>query len=243
MREKVKDSKKRSVRIMVLLVIFNVVLIGLCGGLLVQAGKVAVAEAEEAYASRFEEVAENTAQEYYEWAFRKAEEEYHVSNRATLSIGDIQERSRLEVLNVSDVEFIVYDEDEDTSKRWVAIPGDGVFTVDMTESEFLIDEVRQTIVARLPRPRLTSDSVKVKSENIVIYNFEKGILKNGNYADGISYAEKDLREGQEMIRSAFLSNQEYLKSAEQSAKRIITEFIHNLNPKVTDLKVVVEFMD
>lgn len=240
MREKVKDSKKRSVRIMVLLVIFNVVLIGLCGGLLVQAGKAAVAEAEEAYASRFEEVAENTAQEYYEWAFRKAEEEYHVSNRATLSIGDIQERSRLEVLKVSDVEFIVYNEDEDTSKRWVAIPGDGVFTVDMTESEFLIDEVRQTIVARLPRPRLTSD--RVESENIVIYNFETGIL-NGNYADGISYAEKDLREGQEMIRSAFLSNQDYLESAEQSAERIITEFIHNLNPKATDLKVVVEFMD
>lgn len=237
MGEKAKDSKKRPVKAIIFLMIFNVFLIGISGYLLSQAGKAAVSGIEEAYGSRYQEVLENTAQEYYNWAFRIAEEENHSSSRVTISIGDIQEEARLEVLRVSDVEFIVHDEDD--FKRWLAVPGDGVFTVDMTESEFLIDDVRQMVIVRLPEPRLTSD--RIESKDIEIYDLEKG-GSNGNYSTGISAAEKDIAEGREKIRNEFLSNQEYLLSAEQSAELIIKNFILSLNPNAEELKIVVEFV-
>ena len=238
--KKTKDSKKHPITVTVCLIAFNILLIGICGYLWSQAMKLAVSEVEETYESRREEVLEDTTQKYYEWAFQTAEEKYHSSSRAIISVGNIQEEARLEVLRVSDVEFVVHDENEDEIKRWLAIPGEGVFTVDMTESEFLIDDVRQTVIARLPEPRLTSD--RVESKDIEIYELKKRGL-NGNYSTGISAAEKDVKEGQEKIRNAFLSDQEYLISAEKSAELIIRNLILNLNPDAEDLKVVVEFVN
>lgn len=233
-------SKKDPLKVIVIILVgISALLFILCVVLLVSARKEAVSGAAEAYAGSYQEAAENTAQGYYELAFQIAEKNNHVSSRVTLSLGDIQETSALEVLKVSDVEFIVHDEDD--FKRWLAIPGQGIFTVDMTKSEFLVDNIRQTVIARLPQPELTLD--KVNSKDIEIYDLEKkGSLLNGNYREGATFAQEDIEEGQKKIRE-YLSQQEHVQEAEDAAKLIIKNLIRSFNPNAENLEVVVEFVN
>lgn len=195
-----------------------------------------------AYEETLAEESEKTAQQYYDWAFDKAEKNSHVSNRGSITIGDIKEQSKLEVLQVSDEEFVVQNTGEDRAKEtaWIAVPGKGVFTVDMEISEFLIDNERHTVIARVPKPRLTSS--EIIDEDIKIYNVETGTLKNGNYSRGEEIADAQLKEGFDMIKEK-LSGQQYLSWAEESANRIITDLIKNLNPDIEDLNIEIEFID
>lgn len=237
----VKKIKKKMKSLPVILVM--IILLCIIGFLILQMLKIAKASATEAYKETVAEVTQKTSQEYYDWAFQKAEEEYHVSNRVVLSIGDIKKQSKLEVLKVSDVEFIIHNADEngDNVTVWTAIPGNGVFTVDMSLSEFLLDNERHIIVARLPIPQLTGWSIDY--DNIEIYNFDTGRIFNGNYSQGEAVAREQFKEGEEKIKNEFLSKQRYLNSAEESARILVTKFIRNLNPDIADLKVEIEFMD
>lgn len=237
-----RNEKKRKSRFIIASFIMGVFL--LIGGsvfLIIQGLGVSVASAEEAYRKTFIEETEKTAQEYYEWAFNKAEKNYHVSNEVLITIGEIEGQSKLEVLRVSDVEFIIQDDDDSEIIAWIAIPGDGVFTIDMTMSEFLIDEIRHIVTARVPQPRLTE--CRVESNNIDIYEFKTGKLINGNYAEGVKLAEEHLKEGYDMIKNEFISNQQYFLSAQQSAESLLTNLIRNLNSEIEDLKVEIEFVD
>lgn len=238
-----RNSKPRFRGITVLLILVLSGLVAVNVFLIIRGFAVGVASAENAYKTAFAEESEKTAQEYYDWAFDKAEREYHTSNQVKISIGEIESRSTLEVLRVSDVEFVLQDGEDGESEvtAWVAVPGDGVFTVDMTMSEFLIDEKRHTVVARVPRPELTN--CKTDPKNVEIYELRTGRLRNGNYAEGVSLAEEHLKKGNEMIRKEFLSNQQYFLRARDSAEALITQLILNLNPEIPDLKVVVEFME
>lgn len=234
-------SQKSLGKIVVIWGIGLILLLGICILLIMRAREIAMTAAEEIYAARVDAMSENTAQSYYDRAFDKAEKEYHVSNRVGISLGTIQEQAKLEVLEVSDVEYIVHNEDEEKVKRWLEIPGRGLFTVDMRESEFLIDEIHQTVIARLPVPRLTFDEVDY--ENIEVFDLDAGIIRNGSYEEGVNKGEEDIKKGHEMITNGFLSNQEYLQSAESAAECIITELVQNLNPRVKNLQVIVEFVD
>lgn len=122
----------------------------------------------------------------------------------------------------------------------MSIPGNGVFTVNMQTSEFIVDSERHIVVARLPEPSLKR--FKVDYENIQIYEFEKGSFGNGNYSEGEALADSHVKEGEQMLRTEFLSNQWYIQKAEESAQKLITELVRKLNPDVEDLKVVVEFV-
>ncbi len=238
-------GQKRKGHFTRVLVFIAVIIIAVCGSVfLVAKGlSVGVASAEEAFSRTLVEVKEKTAQEYYDWAFGKGEEEYHTSNKVYITVGEIEGRSKLEVLKVSDVEFIIQNagENDEEVTAWIAVPGDGVFTVDMTMSEFLIDNIRHIVVARIPQPRLTS--CKVESENIEIYELKTGAITNGSYSQGVTLAEEHLKQGYDMIKNEFLSNQQYFLSAKQSAENLIIRMIKNLNSEIKDLYVEVEFVD
>lgn len=240
MRTKTDKDKKYYGKVIAALVIIWVLLILGIGLLISTAVKNIKSGVENTYQTTLEEVTDETAQGYYNWAFEKAEKEHHVSNEVTISIGDMEEMSKLEVLKVRDVEFIIHDGSNDNLKVWTAIPGNGVFTVDMAMSEFLVDDERHVVIARVPEPKLTQCTID--SENIDVYELETGKLLNGNYSQGTERAEEDMKKGQDMIK-AELSNQQYLIQAEKSAKAFIADWIRCLNPDVDDLKVEVEFLE
>ncbi len=209
-------------------------LISLSIVLFFQAVKISTSTAKEVYQNVKMDVEQETEKNYYDWAFNKVEEEYHTSNSVSISIDGIMEISNLEVLQVSDVEYVICD------LVWVEIPGNGVFTVNLAESEFLIDDERHTVIVRLPLPRLTECDIDYS--NVIIIR-ENESIRNGNYSQGEQLAKEIYEEGQEKITNEFLSNSQYLELAKRSAENLITQFIKNLNSEVEDLKVIVEFLD
>jgi hypothetical protein len=86
------------------------------------------ASAISAYNNAKNQTADEISGNLYQKGFNQAEESYHVSNRATLSIGDIKEVSQLEVLNVSDIEFVATDPNENDADitAILEVPGMGV---------------------------------------------------------------------------------------------------------------------
>ena len=61
------------------------------------------------YSAAYEAERESAYQALYQKYYDSAESAHHVSNRASIYIGNIRETEKLEVLKVSDVEFIVED--------------------------------------------------------------------------------------------------------------------------------------
>lgn len=57
-----------------------------------------------------------------------AEEKYHVSNRVSIYIGNLQEEQKLEVLKVNDVEFIIENKEDNKENiiSWLEVPGKGL---------------------------------------------------------------------------------------------------------------------
>lgn len=194
--------------------------------------------AQNAYRSEVDRVAEETAKGYYDWAFRKAEEENHVSNKVSITVGKLEEQSKLEVLQVGDT--VVRSFGEEDATVWAAVPCIGVYTVDLTMSEFLVDEERHYVDVRVPEPRLTN--FEVAAPEIKIYRVEDGKwLGNGNYREGQQLASEMLKDASAEGRTKIQENQRYFDAAKESAEFLLTGLIQNLNPEVADLWVGVEF--
>lgn len=190
--------------------------------------------AKETYAQTLEGKSRETYEFYYENAFDAAERKYHVSNEAKISVEKIREEAELEVLQVSDIEYVIR---EDNRKSWTAIRGHGVYTVDLEMSEFIIDNERQYVLARIPEPGLNIAGLDYEYEN---YLFESGIF-NGTISEGVDRAMEDLKTAQNRLQAKLLSTQVYFEMAEESARALIEGMIRNLNPGLPGLIVEVEF--
>lgn len=195
------------------------------------------------YQRTSEKVIKETEDSYYQMAFTKAEKENHVSNDIVLSIGNMREQSRLEVLQVGDVEFVSQNGNDSTDNitAWAVIPGSGTYTVDFTRSEFIIDNEHHYILARIPKPELTSCNLDING--IKIYKVDKEGLGNGSYQEGVMVAQNQLKEAYRELECKLSEDQENITTVQDSARKLISQFIKNLNSKVTDLIVEVEFID
>ena len=192
--------------------------------------------ANEAFDKALEEETRETYELFYNSAFHVAEKKYHVSNDVKIAIEDIREVAELEVLQVSDIEYIVHEENK---KIWTAVRGHGVYTVDLTLSEFVIDNERQYVLARIPQPRLNTAGLDYEYEN---YLFEDGIF-NGNTSEGVNLALEDLKRAQNQLQIKLTSTQSYYEMAEISAQRLVEKMVKNFNADVPELVVEVEFVD
>ena len=94
------------------------------------------------FSNAYEDTKKNTYNQFKQKAYDYFEAQNHVSNQATLTIGNIKEENSLEVLSVSDSWVKISDPDTDADKttRWVEFNATGVYTVDMSVSEFIIDD-------------------------------------------------------------------------------------------------------
>ncbi len=226
--------RKRKITIIMSLLLIMVLLItGVVVGI---ALRTAASAAKSAFSDSLKLKKGETYQAFYQTSFDIAEEKYHVENKVTISVEDIKEIAGLEVLQVSDIEYVY---NEGNTKIWTAVKGHGVYTVDLSLGEFLVDEARQYVRVRVPSPQLGRSGLDYEYEN---YLFEDGIF-NGSTKKGVDLAQNDLKAAQNQLQVKLTSTQIYYESAQKCAEEIIRSLVRNCNPGVTNLVVDVEFID
>ncbi len=177
---------------------------------------------------------------FYETAYMSAERKYHVSNEILIEVDKVKERANLEVLNVSDVEYVIESRknNNDGLEIWMEFTGEGVYTVDMKESEFIVDSDRQYVLVRVPRPELTN--CRITNAKQLFWN--NGILDKSILV-GEEYAKEMRTTGYTKIYNYMKSNAQFYKDAKKSACMVIGNLVKGLNSDLTDLVVEVEFVD
>lgn len=185
-----------------------------------------------AYDTEKNEAYETIRQYFYD----SAESKYHVSNRVSISIGELKEEAKLEVLEVSDTEYIIVDEGINS---WLEVPGKGTYIVDLQAAEFIVDDERGYVLVRAPYPELADVTVDFKNVKKLFFRDDK--WHNESYSDGEDLARDQLSKADALIQREFESNEYYYKSAQEAAISSIICLVEQLNPDVEGLTVEVEF--
>ena len=179
---------------------------------------------------------------FYEQGYRAGENEYHVKNRAVITLGKIRETAVLEVLSVSDIVYIIQDPDIKNGETlsWLQVPGTGVFTVNLASGEFLADDERALVYVRLPRPELLPMNITIDHANVKPLRFSSSILLS-SVQEGEQLAGKQLNEARARITEDISSNLQFYEFAEDSARTLLENLIRMVNSDIPDLKVEIEF--
>ena len=192
------------------------------------------------YDSAFLAERDASYQALYQRFYEEAEATYHVANRVSVSIGDLKEISALEVLAVSDVEYIVEEKDGNNNgiTSWIEVPGQGMYTVNLQASEFIVDSNHSYVLVRIPNPELTN--ISIDYANVKKLFFRNDLL-NDSYSVGEDLARKQLSAADLLIKKEFASNQYFYLNAQKAAVSTVQCLVRQLNPEVPDLAVDVEF--
>lgn len=230
-------------------------LIGLIAVLLVVIGYIYIrtitqgAEAaKKAYEVAYEESKEAARQEAYndsyDISFKLAEMNNHVSNVLVLELGDIQEISTLEVLEVSGADFNIEkaEDNDEKNESWLEVKASGVYVIDMTNSEFIFDSQRKVVFARVAKPVMDKKHFSISDNQQILFVNDK-VLSNGSNKGGQALINQQLKDSYDKIYEELTTNQEYYENAEKSATLIIENLVKNLNPSISDLIVEVEFVE
>ena len=237
----VKNRKEeKHYKRIVVLIILTIVFVTMSKILFDRMIKIGASSLADSYNQAYETEKEKSYKDKYESYKENAERKHHVSNRVNIYLENIQESQKLEVLKVSDVEYIINDKDDNKGNivSWLEVPGEGTFVVDLKSGEFVIDNEHNHVSARVPYPELTNVKIDYSNVNKVLFEDD---LFNGSYREGEDLARQQLGEAELLIRKEFTSNQNYYISAQKSAKTIITNLIKQLNPDNAELSVDVEF--
>lgn len=197
----------------------------------------------------FDTTYNDTKQETYDGfkqkAFNYYEAKNHVSNRATITIGNIKEENSLEVLSVSESWIKINDgkKSDDNTTRWIEFSATGIYTVDMTMSQFIIDDNKGYVLVKLQTPQLTQFALDT-SPVVKNFNYEEGMLRiNGNYDNGVKMHLEDRAEAYQVLKERISGKDEDLTAAKASTETLIRTFIRSVNPEL-DLKdsdIIIEF--
>jgi peroxiredoxin len=190
----------------------------------------------ESYNDSYNTKKEQVYQKKYDEYKDKAEEKFHVSNSVSIYIDSLQEEQKLEVLEVSDVEYII----EEENNAWLEVPGTGTYVVNLKAAEFVIDNERAHVLVRVPNPEITN--IEIDMENVKKLHYTNGIL-NGNYEEGAKQAKEMYSQADALIKAELTSNQNFYISAQNAAKSNIEALVKKLNPNVENLTVDVEFYE
>lgn len=193
------------------------------------------------YTNAYNEQKKATYQEKYDAYKNSAEEKFHVSNRVSIYIGNLKEEEKLEVLKVSDKEFVIEDkgDNEGNVTSWLEVLGEGTFVVDLKAGEYIVDNERAHVLVRVPYPELTN--IKIDHDNVQPRLFKGGTIRNGSYREGEDLARRQLSQAEALIRKEFVSNQNFYLNAQKAAISTIETLVKELNPEVENLVVKVEF--
>lgn len=188
----------------------------------------------------YNQAMENAYNGFYQTAFEISEKQNHVSNYAVINIENVQEISRLEVLEVWDTEFVIKDADKESKiTSWLEVQGRGVFTVDLTMGEFITDTERQYVLVRVPKPALTNCTLEKTGKQF----WKNSTVFNGSIAEGVYLSQDQLGEGQRLLEDSMKQSRRFYESARDSAVSMIKSLVKQWNPNLPDLQVEVEFME
>lgn len=193
-----------------------------------------------AYNKAKEKARSETYDSFYHSSFEHAEEKYHVKNQVDISVESIQEKNVLEVLTVRDVQYVIRSKDENKAgvTSWLEVPGTGVYTVDLSVGEFLVDSENASVKIRVPQPQLTECAVDYSGVKQLV--FENDIL-NESIKVGEDMAQNDIAEGFSMLKENMQSNKQFTDSARKTASDILKNLVADLNQDVPEIRVEVEF--
>lgn len=192
------------------------------------------------------DVANNTEKDVSQRIKELAEQSEHVSNRATISIGKLQELADLEIMDAEDVEYVCENAKDNkyAYTRWVKVYGTATYYLNLKASEFIIDDVRNTVLVRVPRieKRITIDDTRVtellKKDDWSLDNpFEDKVLW------GKELERRQYSEACNKIEAYFNSNTELIYDAEKSAETVLINTIKLLNPDNPDIQIDVDFVE
>ena len=176
----------------------------------------------------------------YQSAFDRAKKKYHVQNTMVISINNLEEAQKLEVLKANNIEFITEDKDSNSGKvtAWLEVEGEGTFIIDLRAAEFIVDNERQYVLVRIPKPELTNITI-IKTTR----RFFADDLFNGSYSEGVKLLLKQHNEASLQVQKALMSNQYIYGSARNVAVNMMRNMVKQLNPEILKLTVDVEFME
>lgn len=193
---------------------------------------------------------ESVYQRYYDWGYQN----HRVSNEVKIRIDSLKQEAKLEVLKVRDVIYQLDEAEEEHSLLndivekftksptvWLEVPGEGVFTVDMKQSEFIVDEARQYVLIRVPGLEVSNFEI-IYDDVKQLYYKDGGWIRN-SVGDGVTEAEKQADAAQNQLMLNIQNNQQFYKAAQESTKRVLTDWVKKLNPELPELTVEVEFME
>ena len=204
--------------------------------------KVSATAAADSYDAAYETEKNAVYQELYQQAYDRAEEKYHVSNEVVISIGDLKETQKLEVLKANDIEIITSEAEDNDGKinAWIEVEGEGTYTVNLKAAEFVIDQEHKHVLVRVLSPELSD----IRITNITKKWFrQETLFKVGTYSEGIDLAIRQRNEASLRIEQSLLANQDLYEVAKNVAESSIQNLVKQFNPDIPDLVVEVEFMD
>lgn len=251
-KEKLTD---REISIWALFV--SMALIALSAFLLVDAVAVSVGTAVNSFRDKVSETSEEISKKFYQFSYEYAEKKTHVSNRATIELGDIQMQSNLQVLQVSDVYYEIFPKEKrdllgdlinfipDLFKEdvtlWMEVPCEGIFTVNLETAEFITDPENSYVLVRLFEPEMTNFGILY--DQIQFWHYEKGGVFNDNAKFGADKARELLKDADLQMKQKLKNDPERFTKAKESTRIFLTSLIKELNPDFENLTVDIEFME
>lgn len=237
-KKKSKKSHKqaKSKKTTLIMVAITVLLFLLCIILLVISFTIKTDATRTAYINTKTEFENAAYEEMGKTLYNLGEQRYHTSNKIGISIDGIKKVYSLETLEVTEIDYYIHSGDKDIkSEAWYKIIGTGVFTINMSLAEIIVDEERNYILIRVPEPTINSDDFNVTVQE---FHFEANIFEGVASGEGI--AEKAEKEGYKNIKAKILSNQDYFNCAKNSAESQLIDLAKKCNPNL-DVEVAVEF--
>lgn len=201
-----------------------------------------VDSAQEAFTSTYTEMRDKAYDSFRDSAYEIAEKQNHVSNDISISIDAIKEKSILEVLKVSDVVYVINDSSESKSgtTSWLEVSGTGIFTVNLSAAECLVDNGRHYVLLRVPSPVLDSQNISIDSWEILKFAENKWNRDN-SAKSGEALARNQLNEAKGLMQEDFESSEMYSKLAISSTETMLKALVQGLNSDIPDIQVDVEF--
>lgn len=239
-------TKKNKGHILEVLAVIMIILSLAASGLLfIMFGENAKKACTDSFSKAYEDTKKNTYDQFKKKAFDFFEAQNHVSNRATITIGNIKEENSLEVLTVSDswIKMSDPDNDEDKTTRWVEFSATGVYIIDMSASEFIIDDYNNYIIVKLKTPQLSHVALDADTK-AYLYKYNKGFFElNGDYDSGVTMLLNDRAEALDKLTEQLESNDSNLARAKTSAEYFIRSFIKTVNPglDIKDSNIQIQF--
>ena len=157
-----------------------------------------------------------------------------VDNQVTLTITGIEKVSNLRVLGVAGTSI---EPVRDTRNGIVAVYqfyGHGYYAIDLTKANFSADPVNNVVFIELPDAEFSAFKLDADKTHKVTFDNAFG---NDSEIVGQRLGDELYRRAHSQIEGK-LNRFTYLQLANENAKKIIEQYVKNLNPEIRELKVV-----